>query len=73
MRSFVRGLAVFPVALYEESVSSRSNELRWDEPDEESVGVFNNLLLLVLSDDDLLLDLLDHGLGRNGDLVILEG
>lgn len=72
MRSFVRGLAVFPVALFKESVPYQWNELRWDGPDEESVGVLDNLLLLVLSDDDLLLDLLDHRLGSDRDLVVLE-
>jgi len=44
-----------------------------DAPDEEAVGVLDELLVLVLGDDLLLLDLLDHGLGLDVDLVLLEG
>lgn len=42
-------------------------------PDEESVRELDGLLVLVLSDDDLVLDFLDHSLGANVDLVLLEG
>jgi len=41
-------------------------------PNQKSVRVFNEFLLLVLSDKGLLLDFLDHRLGSDVDFVLLE-
>lgn len=46
--------------------------MRGNTPDEKTVRVFDEFLLFVLSDETLLLDLLDHRLGGDINLVLLE-
>lgn len=46
--------------------------MRGNIPDEKTVRVFDEFLLFVLSDETLLLDLLDHRLGGDVNLVLLE-
>ena len=43
-----------------------------DVPDEKSVGVFDELSLLILCNNDLIGDFLDHCLGRDVDVILLE-
>lgn len=76
MRSRVTGRAVFPVAL--ESYRSHQRALvafkaNRVSPDEKSVRELDELLVLVLRDDDLVFDLLDHSLSADVNLVLLEG
>lgn len=51
----------------EETVKTHSS------PDQDTERNLNKLFLLVLNDDGLLLDLLDHGTGEDIDVVLLEG
>jgi hypothetical protein len=71
----VTGRAVFPVALhipFSVSGDSKIKQKGEDEPDEKTVRELDELLVLILSDNDLVLDLLDHSLGANVNLVLLE-